>query len=688
MFGIDPYAVTRISACHKLCIECHCYHTTPLYFKKRKTAEERKKKMVPILTKPKSTVVDIWRNMTVAELATATNRSVNQVLEAISYSDTAVYKSNTIIGNHYVLYDAVRKLGLKFRMASKPTDSHTMEIKHDAVKRPPPDPAVLVKRHPVVTVMGHVDHGKTTLLDSLRNTSVVASEFGGITQHIGAFNVTLASGERMTFLDTPGHAAFKAMRERGANTTDMVILVVAADDGVMEQTVESIRMAREANVPIIVAINKIDKPTADIERTQRMLSQQGILVEELGGDIQSVNISALHGTNLTALVETVATQAELMNLKGDPTGFAEGVVIEASTDPGRGKLATVLIQRGTLNKRAVLVSGVAWAKVRSMFDHAGQPLSEAKLSEAVQIIGWRDLPAAGDEILEVENERKAHLIMQYRQSKQAEQRALEEVKFIEKKQAEHQEVYKAYLEKKRSSRIGRYRPLSSVGPRKKEIQDDGVPKLNILLKGDVAGSIEAILDVFDTYTDEDRCRLHIVHYGVGPLTESEVELAQAFEAIIYCFNTSTTPSAATIVEENKLPVRHHKIIYKLVDDVKGEITKRLPPGEAEEIFGKANVLQLFVITERKKKWNVAGCRCTEGLLKKRAMFKLKRDNRIIYEGKLASMRHLKSEVDSIKNGVECGLRFEDPNVSIEPGDTLICYRTYETPPETNWDPGF
>ncbi|KAK0083657.1 hypothetical protein PV326_006625 [Microctonus aethiopoides] len=672
-----------------MCIECHCYHTTPVYLKVRKTREEKKNRK-NFIYKPKEPiklpVVDIWRNMTVQELSDSCGRSVNEVLQAISYTDNSKYTKNTTIENRNVLYDAVKKLGAKYKVIPRPDENVKDDsVNCDAVRRPPPDPSVTVKRHPVVTIMGHVDHGKTTLLDSLRHTSVVASESGGITQHIGAFNVTLDSGEKITFLDTPGHAAFSAMRARGANATDIVILVVAADDGVMEQTIQSIRMAKEANVPIIVAINKIDKPDADIERTKRMLAEQGIHVESCGGEVPSVNISALKGLNLNELMETVVAQAEIMNLRGDPKGFVEGVVIEVTTEHGRGKLATALIQRGTLRKGSILVSGLAWAKVRAMFDHVGNTISEAKLSDAVQIIGWRELPSAGDLLLEVENERRVNVVLNYRQSQQAKDKAVDALDVIQKKQEEHNLVYKAALMERKA--LGRTRRIRK-GPRTKEIIDDGIPRVNVVIKADVVGSVEAILDVFETYGDENRCRLDVVHYGIGPVTENDVELAEAFDGFIYTFHTSVPKSVELIANKLNVPIHHFKVIYKLIDAIKTEICKKLPPGHQEEKLGEANVLQYFQINERRKKVGVAGCRCISGVLKKNEMYRILRNDEIIYEGKLAAMKHLKEDVNTIKTNIECGLRFQDPDVIVQPGDTIICYTVHEVPASVDWDPGF
>ncbi|XP_072743834.1 mitochondrial translation initiation factor 2 [Anoplolepis gracilipes] len=667
------------------CIQCQHYHMTPQYFKKHVVKLKGVNSFKQLKPKKKLPVVDIWNRMTVSELATSAKRDIDDIFEAISMSDLVRhYNKNTVIENQNVLYSAVRKLGAKFRVISKPDSKVEKDIKdYDAVKRPLPDESVLIKRRPIVTIMGHVDHGKTTLLDTLRNTSVIETEFGGITQHIGAFNVTLETGERVTFLDTPGHAAFNLMRMRSAQVTDIVVLVVAGDDGVMEQTIESIQMTKAANVPIIVAINKIDKPEADIMRTQNMLAQQGIQVEALGGDIQCVNISALHGTNINTLTEAIALQAELIELKGDPTGLVEAVVIESSVDRYRGKLATVLIQRGTLRKGAFLVSGLAWAKVRAMFDHSGNPITEAKLSDAVQIIGWKDLPPAGDEVLEVENEKRVHMVLRYRETQKATRLAEEHKTAADKKHEEHLKEYREHREKRRA--IGRYRRLAR--PIKVE-KSDGIPTINIIIKGDVAGSVEAILDVFNTYGSDDKCRLSIVHYGVGPVTETDLQIAEAFNAIIYSFNVGTMKDLKEEADKKNISIRPYNVIYKLIDDVKTEINTKLPPLDTEEVIGEANVLQEFEITEKKKKVKVAGCRCVKGNLKKDAMFRLIREQETLYTGKLVSMRHMKSETETIKTNVECGLRFEDPTLSFKSGDILVCYQIGQKSQETDWDPGF
>lgn len=673
-----------------MCVQCRLLHLSLTCYKKRKTAEDRKSPTMvrfPPKAKVKKTVVDIWRYMTVADVANAMGKSVDHVFEAMMYINDSVYynKPTSVIDNLQVIQEIVKKSGMTSRTVSPPDPTDSELINKDAVKRPPPDPSVLVKRPPVVTVMGHVDHGKTTLLDSLRDTSVVETEFGGITQHIGAFSVKLKSGETITFLDTPGHAAFTAMRARGANVTDLVVLVVASDDGVMEQTVESIRMAKAAEVPIIVAINKIDKPEADIERTKDMLVPHGIQVEDRGGEVQAIPVSALNGTNLDTLSEAIVLQAELMNLKGDPRGKAEGVVVESRMDPQRGKLSTAIVQRGTLQKGAVLVAGLAWAKVRAMFNEQGQPIQQAPPSTPVEVLGWRELPSAGDEIIEVESEKRAHEVMKWRQALVQTEKQEAEREAVESKIAEHLKVYKSQLENKR--KLGRYK-LRPTGPREKEIKEDDGPRVSVVVKGDVHGSVEAILDVLETYDCDADCKLNLVHYGVGNVSETDVELADAFKAIIYCFNVQVPDRIKELAESHKISVHSHNVIYKLIDDLKKEISSQLPLKDVDEILGEANVLQDFEVTEGKKKVHVAGCRCTKGILKKTGRYRLQRGQEIIYDGLLVSMRHLKNEVTSVKKDVECGLRMEDGTICFKPGDTIICYETRKEEQSTDWDPGF
>ncbi|XP_053613225.1 translation initiation factor IF-2, mitochondrial [Plodia interpunctella] len=662
-------------------------------YKKRRPEEEKaveSKAVRPALRySPKSSgeVVGIWRNMTVQDIATVLKKDVDHVFKALEFADktsNTEYKTNTIIFNPQIIRDIVKITGYRYKMVPHPDEVEEKEENKDAVPAPPAPASALRPRPPVVCVMGHVDHGKTTLLDSLRDTSVVDQEFGGITQHIGAFEVQLASGEKVTFLDTPGHAAFSAMRSRGALATDLVVLVVAADDGVMDQTVESIRMAREAGVPILVAINKIDKPGVNIERIMRALAQHGVICEEIGGDVQAIPISALKKQNLDTLVEALTLQAQLMDLKADPGGYVEGVVIEAQLDPKTGKQATILVQRGTLRRGCVLVAGNGWAKVRVLQTEGGA-LSEATPGRAAAALGWRQLPAAGDTVLEVHSEKRANEVMKWRHNQRMRDKQELDRTAIEAKEAAYQEQYKAMLAKKRA--LGRYK-VKKEGPRQKMIQHDSHPTLNVIVKGDVDGSVEAILDILDTYDEHERVRLELVHYGVGPVTPNDVEIAEAFSAIIYAFNVNCPPPVAVDAKKKDILVKKLNIIYKLVDDIKEELSSRIPKRQEEEIIGEANVLQQFVVTEGKKKVPVAGCRCTKGNLARNSLYKVVRNKQVAFEGKLASMKHLKDEVNTIKRDMECGLRFDDTTFEVKPGDTVVCYKLVDAVDKTAWDPGF
>ncbi|XP_051159075.1 translation initiation factor IF-2, mitochondrial [Leptopilina boulardi] len=685
--------IQRIRILTISCLQCQYYHTTSIYFKHQKASELKKTKRVNIqmIATPKKQFnkVQVWKGITVNELAINCNRNEEQIFEVLSLIGVkGNFESNTSIVSVSVIKDVVEKMGFRIQMKSKyeKKEDSKLEKEMELTKRPPIDPLVLITRHPVVTIMGHVDHGKTTLLDSLRNTSVVETEFGGITQHIGAFNVTLNSGDKITFLDTPGHAAFKIMRERGANVTDIVVLVVAADDGVMEQTLQSITMIKNANVPLIVAINKIDKPSADIERTKRMLTQHGILVEDLGGDVQSVNISALMKTNLDALKDAIITQADLLNLKGDPKGPVEGVIIESTTHPGKGKVATSLIQRGTLKRGTIIVSGLTMGKVRAMYDHEGNQLKTVSLSDAVQITGWKDLPMAGDVMFAVENEHKAHEIIRIREAIKMDNLAVEHRQESDKRLEEHLIGYREDLKKRREFGSPKKRTQKLFLSTKK-IEDDHV-KLNIIIKGDVVGSVEAILDVLVTYRNHDKCALSIIQHEVGPVTESDIEMAKIFNAIIYCFNTDIPKNLTELIKNGKVQVKTHNVIYKLVDDLKDEISKKLPLIEIEDSIGEAIVLKEFEINDKKKTVKVAGCRCTQGTLKKSSLYKVVRDDDVISRCKIVSMRHLKSEVDSIKKDMECGLLFDDSTITFQPNDLIVSYKIRHELQHTNWNPGF
>ena len=681
-------------------IQRQYYHTTLASFKQKNNEKKTmvfneemlnnfpnkqfKKKSLP--------VIEVWENMTIKELAKSAKRDINDVLDVVRIvSGKDIYDKNSILSSGHLISTITKKLGANSKIISKQTSNIDTKYK-DITRRPPADKSQLVRRHPVVTIMGHVDHGKTTLLDALRHTSVVQSEFGGITQRIAAFDVTLDSGERVTFLDTPGHAAFTSMRYRGAYATDIVVLVVAADDGVKEQTLQSIKMAKNAKVPIIVAINKIDKPNIDIKRTQHELAGHGIVVEELGGEVQCVKISALKGTNLQELTEAIVIQAELMDLKGDPAGLVEGVVIECSNHVGRGKLVTALIQRGTLKKGCLLVSGLAHAKVRAMFNDSGHPILEAKPSDAIQITGWKELPDVGDEMLEVENDKILQQVLKFREKERNETLAKQHKAVAEQRLQEHLIEYRNLLEIRRA--FGRDKTVMRTvkeklaEKEKKRKIEDPTPTVNIIIKGDVAGSVEALLDIFDSYKCDKICRLNIVHYGVGSITSSDIELADTFKAIIYGFNVKAIKTVEEEATTKGIPLRLYNIVYKLIDNVKAEINSLLPEVNIEEITGEATVLQKFDINEKNKKVSVAGCRCVKGVLLKSGLYHIVRGNENIFTGKLVSMRHLKNEMSSIETNLECGLRFEDPTLSFQPGDNIICVRIKRDKQKLDWDPGF
>ncbi|XP_006616504.1 translation initiation factor IF-2, mitochondrial [Apis dorsata] len=683
----------------------HHYHVTPVFTKQRKLKEETELNLKTIFNEDKLNnlidkefknkslpIIEIWNNMTVKELADSAKRDINDVLDVLYFINKKFpYEKNSILTSMPLLTNVVKYLGGKHKFISKKIKETNMEYK-DITKRPLPNESQLIKRHPIVTIMGHVDHGKTTLLDALRNTSIAKSEFGGITQCIGAFDVTLESGERVTFLDTPGHAAFISMRHRGAHITDIIVLVVAADDGVKEQTLQSIEMAKDAKVPIIVAINKIDKPNIDIIKVQHELAKHGIVIEELGGEIQCVKISALKGINLRELTEAIIIQAELMNLKGDLEGLVEGVIIECSNHIGRGKLVTALIQRGTLRKGCLLVSGIASAKVRGMFNDSGNPILEAKPSEAVQIIGWKELPDVGDEILEVENDKILQEVIKFRQKQRAEILAKKHKAAADQKLEKHLMEYKKILKIKRL--FGKDREIMKkvrekvTEEKKKHKIENFTPAINIIVKGDMAGSVEALLDIFDTYTYDTVCHLNIVHYGIGSITQSDIELADTFKAIIYGFNVNATKQIKDEANKRDISLRFYNIVYKLIDNIKEEIYNILPEVDVEEILGEAKVLQTFIIKDKNKKVNVAGCHCIKGILLKSGLYHVIRGNENIYSGKLVSMRYLKEEVSSIETNYECGLRFEDPMISFQPGDTIICINIKKQKEKIEWDPGF
>ncbi len=496
-------------------------------------------------------------------------------------------------------------------------------------------------RSPVVTVMGHVDHGKTSLLDALRHANVVSGEAGGITQHIGAYQVSSPeSGKKITFIDTPGHAAFTAMRARGAKVTDIVVLVVAADDGVMPQTVEAINHAKAARVPIIVAINKIDKPDARPERVRTELLQHEVQVESLGGDVVDVEVSAKNKTNLDKLLEMIALQAEILDLKTNSERPAEGTVIEAKLDRGRGPVATVLVQRGTLRVGDIIVAGAEMGRVRALISDQGETVDEAGPSVPVEVLGFNGPPEAGDRLAVVENEARARQITSYRAHQKRENAA-------------------ASISGMRGSLEQMMSQLKTVG--RKEFP--------LIVKADVQGSLEAILGSLEKLgTDEVAAR--ILHAGVGGISESDVTLAEGFNAAIIGFSVRANKEAAAAAKRNGIEIRYYNIIYDLVDDVKKAMSGLLAPTLRETMLGNAEILEIFNISKVGK---VAGCRVTDGTVERGANVRLIRDNVVVHEGKLSTLKRFKDEVKEVQAGQECGMAFESYG-DMRAGDVIECYR--------------
>ena len=498
------------------------------------------------------------------------------------------------------------------------------------------DAGNIIQRAPVVTIMGHVDHGKTSLLDYIRKTKVVAGEAGGITQHIGAYRVQTPKGT-ITFLDTPGHAAFTAMRARGADATDIVILVVAADDGVMPQTIEAIQHANAAKVPLIVAVNKMDKPDADPERVKSELSQHGVIAEEWGGENLFAYVSAKSGEGIDDLLDKVLIQAEVLELTAPSTGMGRGVVIESRLDRGRGSVATVLVQSGVVKKGDIMLAGMEYGRIRAMLDENGNELKEAGASTPVEILGLSGTPNAGDEVVIVENERKAREIANFRQGK------FKEIKIARQQKAKLENLF------------------NNTG-------DGEVHTVNLMIKADVQGSVEALSDsLLKLATDE--VKVNIIASGIGGITESDVQLAIASEAIIIAFNVRADANAKKLAENEGVDLRYYSIIYEAIDQVKAAMQGMLSPEVREDIIGLAQVREVF---RSSKFGTVAGCIVEDGVLKRNNPIRVLRNNVVIYEGALESLRRFKDDVSEVRAGTECGLGVKNYN-DVRIGDQIECY---------------
>ncbi len=525
------------------------------------------------------------------------------------------------------------------------------EMGHDVKEAAPENPEALLEpedeetgeehpRPPVVAVMGHVDHGKTSLLDYIRKTSVVSGEAGGITQHIGAYHVETEKGV-ITFLDTPGHEAFSAMRARGAKATDIVILVVAADDGVKPQTVEAVNHARQAGVPLLVAVNKIDKPEADPERVRKELTQHEVVPEDWGGNDIFVNISATSGEGIDNLLDSLLLQAEILELKARATGPARGLVVEARLDKGRGPVATVLIQKGTLKKGDILLAGQEFGRVRAMNDESGRNVDQAGPSIPIEVLGLNGVPSAGDDVIVVKNERKAREIALFRQSR------FKEIKLARQQAAKLENMFN-------------------------RMQEGEVQTLNLVVKADVQGSVEALTESLKKLST-DEVRVAVVHGMVGGINESDVNLAMASKAVIVGFNVRADASARKLIESEGIDLHYYSVIYDAVNDVKESLSGMLAPEIREEIVGLAEVRDVF---KSPKLGAIAGCFVTEGTVKRSLPIRVLRDNVVIYEGELESLRRFKDDVREVKSGTECGIGVKNYN-DVKVGDQIEVFERVE-----------
>ena len=587
------------------------------------TSNEPKEKLVREVTIP-----DV---ITISDLANRMSERAVDVIRLLMQQGQMLQINDTIDADTAQLI--AEEMGHSVRRVSEADVEEGLFDKVD-------DAEATTPRAPVVTVMGHVDHGKTSLLDAIRSAKVAEGEAGGITQHIGAYQVTAPSGAKITFIDTPGHAAFTAMRARGAKVTDIVVLVVAADDGVMPQTIEAIDHAKAAKVPIIVAINKIDKADAKPERVRTDLLQHEIQVESMGGDVVDVEVSATKKTNIDKLLEMIGLQAEILDLKSNPERPAEGTVIEAKLDRGRGPVATVLVQRGTLRVGDLVVAGAEWGRVRALVSDTGDPIETAGPSTPVEVLGFSGTPDAGDRLAVVENEGRAREVTDYRAR-----------------------------QKREKSNVRASGMRGSLEQMMAQAKTSGRKEFPLVIKADVQGSLEAVIGSLEKLgTDEVAAR--VLHAGVGGISESDVTLAEASGVPIIAFNVRANKEAREAAERNGIEIRYYNIIYDLVDDVKKAMSGLLPPTLRETILGNAQILEIFKVS---KVGNIAGCRVTDGTVERGANVRLIRDNVVIHEGKLSQLKRFKDDAREVSAGMECGMAFEGYQ-DMRAGDVIECYR--------------
>jgi translation initiation factor IF-2 len=596
-----------------------------------KRHRERQKKQVtgPQFTQKIAREVTIPEVITIQELA---NRMAERGVDVIKYlmKDGAMHKITDVIDS-----DTAQLIAEEFGHTVRRVSEADVEEGFIGAEDKAED---LEPRAPIVTIMGHVDHGKTSLLDAVRAANVVSQEAGGITQHIGAYQVRVPSGQKITFIDTPGHEAFTAMRARGAKVTDIVILVVAADDGVKPQTIEAINHAKAAEVPLIVAINKIDKQGADPQRVRTELLNHEIVVESLGGDTLEIEVSALKKTNLDKLLEAVLLQAEVLELTANPHRAADGVIVEAKLERGRGPVGTALVQRGMLKLGDIIVAGSAWGRVRALINDLGEQVKEAGPSVPVEVLGFDSAPEAGDQFAVVENEARAREITDYR-------------------------------ERERRKRLAVAGQRGTLEQMMSQLKETGIKEFPLVIKGDVQGSVEAISTALGKLgTDEVMAR--VVHAGVGGITESDVSLASTSGAVLLAFNVRANAQAREAADRDGVEIRQYAVIYDLVDDIKQAMSGLLAPTVRETFLGNAEVLEVFNISKVGK---VAGCRVTEGKVERGAHVRLIRDNVVVHEGKLSTLKRFKDEVKEVVAGQECGMAFESYQY-MRQGDVIECFQ--------------
>ena len=575
--------------------------------------------------------VTVPETITVGELANRMAERSGDVIRVLMKMGVMATVNQSIDADTAEL--VIEELGHQIRRVA---DADVLE----GLATPTDDEGTKAPRPPVVTVMGHVDHGKTSILDFYRKANVVSGEAGGITQHIGAYQINAPSGKIITFLDTPGHAAFTEMRARGANVTDMVILVVAADDGIMPQTQEAIAHAKAAGVPMIVAVNKCDKPDADPLKVEQELLQYEVQVESMGGEVQVAHVSALKGTGMDTLLEAIELQSEVLDLQANSDTRASGAVVESKMEKGRGSVATVLIQRGTLDIGDIFVAGSEWGKVRALINDQGKQVKQAAPSTPIEVLGLNGTPVAGDEFVVVESEARAREVAEFRQAKAKEAASL---------------ASKGSLESMFSA-----------------LKEGTAEELPVVIKGDVHGSVEAIIGTLQKLSTEE-VKVSVLHQGVGGITESDITLARASNAMVVGFNVRANAQARESAKRDGIDIRYYSIIYELVDDVKAMMSGLLKPEQRESFLGYATILETFNVT---KVGRVAGCRITEGVVKRGAKVRLLRDDTVIHEGTLKTLRRFKDEVREVANGLECGMAFENYQ-DVQVGDQIECFEIEE-----------